>query len=137
MNGSENVKRQQYAPSPPDFNEGGSEYRRNLLLSTSIAIVLLLSTSLNPEVLGIKVPENVMWSLLGLAHVYFFVMWRLTAVVEGDMDKKFWNFKGLYVQAFGLGRPNSPGKVKAQIFFIRSLPIWAFFIGLISISIGL
>ncbi len=127
----------QHVPDPPDFNEGGREYRRNLLLSTSVSVVLLLSSIMEPEVLGVKVPDYVMWGLLGISHLYFFVMWRLTAVVEDDMAKRFWNFQGLWKQAVAGGRRNSPGKARAQLFFIRSLPIWAFLVGFFCILYGL
>ncbi len=124
-------------PSPADFREGGREYRRNILISTSLTAILLLSTSLEPQLLGVKVPVSVMWALLGISHLYFFLMWRLTAVIEEDIQAKFWNIRGLWKQAIVGGRSNSSGKVKAQIFFIRSLPIWSFLIGSIGIIYGL
>ncbi len=64
-------------------------------------------------------------------------MWRLTAVIEDDMDNNFWNIKGLWKQASVGGRKNSPGKVKAQVWFIRALPIWAFLLGFLGIVYGL
>lgn len=136
MEGNNKTIEPKYVPSPPDFNEGGREYRRNILFSTSLTAVLLLSTTLEPTVLGIKVPPHVMWGLLGIAHIYFFLMWRLTAVIEDDMEKRFWNLKGLWKQAIGGGRRNSTGKVKAQLLLIRALPIWAFIFGLVGITCG-
>ena len=56
---------------PLDFGEGGREYRRNILISTSTTVVLILSSSLKPELFGIEIPIATMWLLLGVAHVYF------------------------------------------------------------------
>ena len=123
-------------PSPPDLREGGKEYRRNILVSTSLTLVLLLSSSVEPEVLGIKVPAYVMWLLIGVSHIYFFIMWRLTAAFQED-NGKFFNIRGLYNQAMLSNRKYSTTKIKAQVFFIRSLPIWAFFVGFIGILYGL
>lgn len=61
----------QYVPDPPDFNEGGREYRRNLLLSTSVSVVLLLSSTMEPEVLGVKVPDYVMWTSWDFSPLFF------------------------------------------------------------------
>ena len=122
---------------PPDFGEGGREYRRNILVSTSLTIVLLMSPSLKPELFGVVVSVPIMWSCLGVSHIYFFLMWRLTSIIESDKEKQFLNFYGLYKQAIASGTKGFPGKTKAQIILIRSLPIWAFILGLFGILYGL
>lgn len=121
----------------PDFNEGGKEYRRNILVTTSLIVVLLLSPSLKPELFGVEVSVKVMWSLLGISLVYFFLMWRLTSTIEKDTDEKFLNISGLYKQAIIGGTKGFPGKTKAQIILIRALPIWAFIVGVLGVSCGL
>ncbi|MDR4515619.1 hypothetical protein [Nitrosomonas sp.] len=121
---------------PPDFGEGGREYRRNILISTSTTVVLILSSSLKPELFGIEIPIATMWLLLGVAHVYFFIMWRLTCTIESDKEKRFWNIRGLVKQALIAGTKGFPGKTRAQVFFIRALPIWAFILGVLGISLG-
>jgi len=122
---------------PPDFGEGGQEYRRNILASTSLIFVLLLSTSLEPELFGVKIPVSVMWCFLGISHIYFFLMWRLTSPIDSDQNKSFLNIRGLWRQAMAGGIKGFPGKTKAQILLIRSLPIWAFTLGLLGIVRGL
>jgi len=121
---------------PPDFEEGGREYRRNILVSTSLTVVLLTSTSLKPALFGVEISVSVMWLFLGISHIYFFLMWRLTAPIGQDREKTFWNIKGLYRQAIAGGTKGFPGKTKAQILLIRALPIWAFIIGMIGILYG-
>ena len=121
---------------PPDFNEGGAQHRKSVLASAALVLVLLLSSSLKPALFGVAVPVGVLWMGLTVAHIYFFVMWRLTAPIENDKDKKFWNISGLLRQAFLRGTGKFPGKTKAQILFLRALPIWAFLVGLIGIAVG-
>lgn len=122
---------------PKDFGEGGGEHRKSVLASTALIVVLLSSTNLSPAVFGVSVSVPMLWILLGLAHVYFFVMWRLTAPIESDSDKRFWNWQGIVRQATWGGTSGFPGKTKVQIIFIRALPIWAFLIGCGGIVIGL
>ncbi|MDD1621028.1 MAG: hypothetical protein LUQ11_06065 [Methylococcaceae bacterium] len=122
---------------PPDFREGVPEYKRNLLVTFSLAIVLNLSTHLEPQILGVKVSVPVMWCFLGTAHIYFFVMWRLTSFIESDKEKKFWNLHGLVRQAFIRGTSEFPSKTRAQIIFLRALPIWVFLVGIFAIIFGL
>lgn len=121
---------------PSDFGEGCKEYRRNIYISTSTTVVLILSSSLKPELFGIEIPIKIMWLLLGVAHIYFFIMWRLTCPIESDKEKRFWNIRGLVKQALIEGTKGFPGKTRAQIFFIRALPIWAFILGVLGISLG-
>ena len=121
---------------PVDFNEGGKEYRRNLLGTTSLVVLLLSACTLEPKLLGVELSKKSMWLFLGVAHVYFFIMWRLTSIVEQDGEKKFWNIRGLLRQAFAWGTKGFPGKTKAQILLIRALPIWAFLVGLVGVVYG-
>jgi hypothetical protein len=125
------------AHDPKDFEEGGSEHRRALLANGSLIVVLLLASKLEPEVLGIEVSVPVLWLLIGVAHIYFFTMWRLTAPVEADTKKQFWNVRGLYKQAILGGTKGFPGKTKAQLVFIRALPIWVFLLGILGVMYGL
>jgi hypothetical protein len=99
---------------PHDFYQDGLVYRRNILASTSLTTVLLMSSSHCPEFFGVRVPECVMWGSLGIAHLYFFVMWRLTAAIEGDKENNFFNWEGLKKQAFAGGTEEFPSKLKAQ-----------------------
>ena len=122
---------------PPDFSEGGSDYRKGIIGSTSLIVVLLSATELTPEVFGIEVWVPVLWILVCVSHIYFFAMWRLTASIEADTEKRFWNIRGLCKQAFIGGTKGFPGKTKAQLFFIRALPIWAFIVGLFGVFCGL
>jgi hypothetical protein len=132
-----NVKATGTVSDPPDFGEGGREYRRNILASTSLVFVLLLSSPFQPELFSIKVPVTVMWAFLAISHMYFFLMWRLTAPIESDVEKRFLNLEGLFRQALLGGTKGFPGKTKAQIILIRALPIWAFTVGLFGIFYGL
>ena len=122
---------------PPDFSEGGSEYRKGIIGSTSLIVVLISATELKPALLGITISVPVLWILIGISHLYFFTMWRITAPIESDDEKRFWNMCGLCRQAFLLGTRGFPGKMKAQVFLIRALPIWAFVIGIFGIIYGL
>jgi len=122
---------------PPDFTKDAQQYRRNVLLSTSLAFVLVMSTSLQPKVLGVEISPVVMWSCLAVAHIYHFGMWRLTSPIEMDREKRFFNIKGLWRQAIAGGTKDFPGKTKAQIIMLRALPIWAFFFGCAFIATGI
>ena len=122
---------------PKDFSEGGGDHRKSVLASTALIVVFLTSSKLEPAVFGVQVSVPVLWLLLGLGHVYFFMMWRLTTMIEADSDKRFWNLKGLSKQAIASGTKGFPGKTKAQLLFIRALPIWAFMAGLLGILYGL
>lgn len=122
---------------PKDFSEGGSEHRKGIIASTSVIVVLISATELKPVLLGITVSVPVLWGLIGISHLYFFAMWRITAPIEADSEKRFWNIRGLCKQAFLGGTKNFPGKTKAQLFFIRALPIWAFLIGCAGVFYGL
>jgi len=122
---------------PKDFAEGGSEHRKGIIANTSFIIVLLSASKLKPALFGIEVSVPALWVLIGISHIYFFTMWRITAPIESDSDKRFWNIQGLYKQAFLGGTKNFPGKTKAQLFFIRALPIWAFIAGLFGVVCGL
>jgi hypothetical protein len=102
----------------------------------SLAIVLLSASTLDPKLLGVEISPRVMWLFLGIAHIYFFVMWRLTTIIENDQEKYFWNLRGLWRQAMLRGTKDFPGKMKAQVIFLRSMPIWAFVVGLISMVYG-
>ena len=121
---------------PKDFSEGGSEHRKAIIANTSLIVVLISSTKLEPALLGIEVSIPTLWSLVSLTHIYFFCMWRLTATIEADTKKNFWNFRGLYKQAFLGGSKEFPSKTKAQLFFLRALPIWAFVGGIAGIIYG-
>ncbi|WP_020408914.1 hypothetical protein [Hahella ganghwensis] len=125
-----------YTP-PPDFSEGGREYRRNILGSSSLIAVLLFSDSLKPAIFGVELNVLSMWVFLGVAHVYFFIMWRLTTSIANDKNGEFWNLKGIWRQAGLIGAWSFDGKTKAQLLFIRALPIWAFLLGLAGILWGL
>ncbi|WP_316365378.1 hypothetical protein [Candidatus Thiodiazotropha sp. CDECU1] len=122
---------------PPDFTKDAQQYRRNVLLSTSLAFVLVMSTSLDPKILGVEILPVVMWSCLAIAHIYHFVMWRLTSPIEMDTDTRFFNIKGLWKQAIAGGTKDFPGKIKAQIIMLRAIPIWAFLFGTAFILIGI
>lgn len=122
---------------PKDFSEGGSEHRKGIIASTSLIVVLISATELKPVLLGVTVSVPVLWVLIGVSHIYFFAMWRITAPVEADSEKRFWNLHGLYKQAVLDGTKDFPGKTKAQLFFIRALPIWAFLIGFVGVLFGL
>ena len=121
---------------PKDFQEGGSEHCRALIANGALIIVLLLASKLEPEVLGIEVSVPILWVLIGVAHIYFFTMWRLTAPVEADKENHFWNIRGLYKQAVLGGTKGFPGKTKAQLVFIRAMPIWVFLLGLLGVLYG-
>jgi len=121
---------------PKDFEEGGSEHRRALIANGSLILVLALASKLEPKVLGIEVSVPVLWLLIGVAHIYFFTMWRLTAPVEADSKKLFWNIRGLYKQAMLGGTKGFPGKTKAQLAFIRAMPIWVFLLGFLGVMYG-
>ena len=122
---------------PKDFSESGSEHRKGIIGSTSLIVVLVSAVEIKPVLLGVEVSVPIMWVLIGIAHVYFFSMWRITAPIEHDSEKRFWNLKGLFRQALLRDTKGFPGKTKAQIFFIRALPIWAFVIGSIGIVCGI
>ena len=122
---------------PSDFSEGGSEHRKGIIANTSLIVVLISATELKPILLGVTVSVPVLWLLIGISHLYFFAMWRITAPITSDSEKRFWNIKGLYRQAFLVGTKGFPGKTKAQLFFIRALPIWAFVTGLLCVFFGL
>lgn len=122
---------------PKDFSEGGSEHRKAIIANAALIVVLLSSTTLKPQLLGISVSVPILWLLVGVSHIYFFCMWRLTATIESDVEKNFWNLKGLAKQAVIGGTKEFPSKTKAQLFFIRALPIWAFIGGLIGVVYGL
>ena len=122
---------------PDDFTKDAQLYRRNILISTSLLFVLVLSDAINPVILGVKISSSTMWVSLSIAHIYQFIMWRLTAHIEGDNQKQLFNFKGLWKQAFVGGTKGFPSKTKAQIFFLRALPIWAFVYGLAFILFGI
>jgi len=122
---------------PKDFSQGGSEHRKGIITNTSLIAVLISATELKPSLLGISVSVPVLWCLIGIAHLYFFTMWRITAPIEADSKKRFWNVRGLCKQAFLGGTKGFPGKTKAQLFLIRALPIWAFILGLLSVFYGL
>jgi len=122
---------------PKDFSEGGSEHRKGIIANTSLIVVLISATELKPVLLGVTVSVPVLWVLIGISHLYFFAMWRITAPIEADSEKHFWNVRGLYKQAFLGGTKGFPGKTKAQLFFIRALPIWTFVIGLLGVFYGL
>lgn len=121
---------------PKDFSDSGSEHRRSVLASTALITVLLTSKNLKPAVFGVDVSVPMLWVFLGAGHLYFFVMWRLTAPIEADSDKRFWNVKGLWKQAIAGGTSSFPGKTKAQLLLIRALPIWAFLGGLVGVAYG-
>lgn len=121
---------------PKDFSDSGSEHRRSVLASTALIAVLLTSKNLKPAVFGVEVSVPMLWLLLGLGHLYFFVMWRLTAPIEADSEKRFWNLKGLWKQAIAGGTRGFPGKTKAQLLLIRALPVWAFLAGLMGVAYG-
>ena len=122
---------------PKDFSEGGSEHRKGIIASTSLIVVLISATELKPVLLGITISVPILWMLIGVSHLYFFAMWRITAPIEADTEKRFWNIRGLFKQAFLGGTKDFPGKTKAQLVFIRALPIWAFVIGSFGIFYGL
>jgi len=122
---------------PKDFSEGGGDHRKSVLASTALIIVLLNATTLDPTVFGVHVPVPALWLFLGLAHIYFFAMWRLMTVVEADSEKRFWNLRGRWKQATIGGTSGFPGKTKAQLIFIRALPIWAFVVGFGGVVYGL
>ena len=109
---------------PKDFSDGGGDHRKSVLASTALIVVLLASKDLKPTVFGVSVSVSMLWICLGLAHMYFFTMWRLTTNIEADKEKRFWNLWGLWKQAVMGGTRGFPGKTKAQLFFIRALPIW-------------
>ncbi|WP_213999739.1 hypothetical protein [Arsukibacterium sp.] len=122
---------------PDDFSKDAQLYRRNVLVSFSVALLLALSDTQEPSFLGIKVSSSVMWSCLLIAHIYQFIMWRLTSHIEMDTEKKFFNFKGLIRQALFKGTGKFPGKTKAQVILLRALPIWAFVFGFFIIVFGI
>jgi hypothetical protein len=122
---------------PKDFSEGGGDHRKSTLATTALILALLMSTNLKPQVFGVEVSVPALWAFLGLAHVYFFIMWRLTTTIEAESENRFWNLKGLWKQATASGTRGFPGKTKAQLLFIRALPIWAFLIGIVGIVYGL
>ena len=121
---------------PEDFTRDSQVYRRNVLTSSSLSFLLIMSASMEPEVLGIKISQSLMWGCLAIIHLYQFVMWRLTSPIEMDTEKSFFNFKGLWKQAVSGGTKEFPGKTKAQVIMLRALPIWAFLFGSICIIIG-
>ena len=84
---------------PKDFSEGGGDHRKSVLASTALIVVLLASKDLKPTVFGVSVSVSMLWICLGLAHMYFFTMWRLTTNIEADKEKRFWNLWGLWKQA--------------------------------------
>ena len=122
---------------PKDFSEGGGDHRKSVLASTALIVVLLNATKLDPTIFGVQVSIPALWLILGVAHVYFFLMWRITTVVEADSEKRFWNLHGLWKQAVTGGTSGFPGKTKAQLIFIRALPIWAFAVGFGGVVYGL
>ena len=122
---------------PDDFSRDAQLYRRNVLVSFSVALLLVLSNTQKPTFLGIEVSSTVMWAGFLIAHVYQFIMWRLTSPIEMDTDKTFFNYKGLKKQAFFIGTEKFPGKTKAQVIMLRALPIWAFVFGIFIIIYGL
>ena len=122
---------------PGDFHEGGQDHRKSVLATSALIVVLSASSSLKPGLFGVSLSPLVMWVLISIGHLYFFVMWRLTAPVESDGDRRFWNLRGLWRQAFCRGTREFPGKTKAQLFFIRALPIWAFIVGVVGIGYGI
>lgn len=119
---------------PPDFKDGGGEHRKSVLASASLIAVLISSDTSDVAIFGVKVAPTLLWFFLGIGHVYFFTMWRLTTFIERDTEKKFWNLGGLWKQATTCGTRSFPGKTKAQLVMIRALPIWAFLIGLAGIG---
>lgn len=140
-NGSENnvkVSIQGTTTEPKDFSEGGSEHRKAIVANAALIVVLLSSVELKPALLGVAVSVPVLWLLIGVSHIYFFCMWRLTAPIEFDTEKAFWNVKGIYRQATIWRQiKDFPGKTKAQVLFLRALPIWAFLGGLLGVGYGL
>lgn len=122
---------------PKDFSESGGDHWKSVIASTALIVVLLTSTEFKPALFGVAVSVPTLWLLLGVAHIYFFVMWRLTANIESDKEKRFWNVRGLWKQATAGGTAGFPGKTKAQLLFIRALPIWAFVIGIVGVVYGL
>jgi hypothetical protein len=78
---------------PKEFSEGGSEHRKAIIANAALIAVLISSTELKPVLLGVTVSVPVLWVLIGISHMYFFCMWRLTATIEADVEKKFWNLK--------------------------------------------
>ena len=116
---------------PPDFSEGGSIHRKSIIGSFAVIVLLNFAHEIRPEVIGIKVQEPVMWTALLIGHSYFFTMWRLTAHIENDVDKAFFNWSGIWKQATLGGTAGFPSKTKMQIMLIRALPIWAFALGLV------
>jgi len=122
---------------PEDFTKDGALYRRNVLISTSLLFVLMLSDTINPVILGVKISPFAMWFTLSVAHIYQFIMWRLTSPIEGDNQKTFLNLKGLWKQSFSGGTKGFPSKMKAQMFFLRALPIWAFLSGVTFLVISI
>ena len=96
-----------------------------------------MSSALKPSIFGIEVSVHLMWVCLIIAHLYFFVMWRLTSSIEGDSEKKFFNLRGIWKQAVAGGTKAFPGKTKAQLLLIRALPIWIFIFGLAGMAYGL
>lgn len=130
-------KMQLKVTEPEDFTKDGALYRRNVLISTSLLFVLMLSNTVNPVILGVKISPFTMWLTLSIAHVYQFIMWRLTSSIEGDNQKAFFNLKGLWKQCFIGGTKGFPSKIKAQMIFLRALPIWAFVSGVIFLIISI
>ena len=122
---------------PEDFKKDGALYRRNILVSTSLLFVLMLSDTIKPVVLGVTISPFAMWFTLSVAHIYQFIMWRLTSPIEGDNQKIFLNLKGLWRQSLIGGTKDFPSKMKAQIFFLRALPIWAFISGVIFLVVSI
>ncbi|AAZ26351.1 hypothetical protein [Colwellia psychrerythraea] len=121
---------------PEEFSKDYLLYRRNILISFSLSFLLFMSVSLKPVIMGISISPKVMWLCLGIGHIYQFIMWRLTSSIEQDSDKRFFNFRGIFRQAIGAGTKRFPSKTKAQMWFLRALPIWAFIFGILFISIG-
>jgi len=121
---------------PEDFTKDAQIYRRNVLVSASLAFLLVMSVSMEPEILGIKISSITLWACMAVAHIYQFTMWRLTSPIEMDTEKYFFNFHGLWRQATGGGTKEFPGKIKAQVLMLRALPIWAFILGLVCILVG-
>jgi len=122
---------------PEDFTKDAQLYRRNVLLSSTVGFMIYQSVQMEPSLLGIKISPIMMWTCLIVAHIYQFLMWRLTSPVEMDSEKKLFNYNGLYKQAFLGGIEKFPSKTKAQIFMLRALPIWAFIFGLCCMLAGL
>jgi hypothetical protein len=92
-----------------------------VLASAATIGVLLCADTSDAAVFGVHVQPVLLWFFLGIGHIYFFAMWRITTVIENDTDKKFWNMRGLWKQAVTGGTTGFPGKTKAQLLLIRAL----------------